>query len=478
MTQTATQLRYVSDWKTRTVARLATYKQSVAQYEGEDAAALLHSIETASQVIEGAYESCDGSKADIDNFYDTTFEQVENVTLAYAKIVDSRQATKAQPRLNVPGGQIEAASTSITYVIHTSQEIDIWERAVCDGRINKNWRNEEQRQARVYELKGESHRVELSLSEADHGLSLADLEKLTLSQDADCVLTMLYICSVLASPSPLPPNRYAGGWIDLDDVMQKIGWYPTKFSKAEAAEKRARLWQYLVYGDRAAVMGERTIPYRDKHTGEVIETAVFSPIWRIHGVKNPLQRTLFNEVPLSVEIVIGKEWERLLTLPNLAQYLPLGELLGNIPPGKVAGDWARCIGLVLAHLWRCKPRETARGTLNPTRRELLTRYTPKTRTVGELLDGDKPRRAVGYWREALGILAEAGFIARSGEATQTTAPTGYNWQDAWLDERVKLTPGPKAEALVIERAEALPPLQPKALPTKKRRGRPPKKTLE
>jgi hypothetical protein len=371
-----------------------------------------------------------------------------------------------------PKELLPKALASPSYVIYTSQEIDIWERAACDGRTGTIWRDESQRQARVYEPKDSNHRIEISLD--DDGLCLGDLKKLTSSQDADTALAMLYVCSVLAPPAPQPLNRYAGGWIDLDDVMEKIGWFRSNPTKAEIAEKRARLWKFLVYGDRATVIGSRTIPYRDKHTGEIIDTALYSPIWRIHGVEKPLQRALFDEVPVAVEIVISKQWERLLTLPQLAQYLPLGELLGSIPPGKVGGDWARCIGLALAHLWRCNPRETAQGIISPTRAELLTRYTPKTRTVEELLNSDKPRRAVEYWREALGILADNGFIARQGKAIKSEVPAGYKWQDAWLNARVNLTPGPKAQPLIVERAQALPPLQPKALPGKKRRGRPPK----
>ena len=373
------------------------------------------------------------------------------------------------------------ALASSAYVIHTSQEIDILERSAADGRIGVIWRNEEQRQSRVYEPKGASHRVELTLNDGDDNLCLADLEKLTFSQDADFALTMLYICSVLAPPSPLPPNLTAVGWIDLDDVMKKIGWYPAKLTKAEAAEKRAKLWRYLVYGDRATVIGSRTIPYRDKRTGEIIDTEVFSPIWRIHSVQRPLQQALFNEapeVPMAVEIVISKQWERLLTLPDLAQYLPLGELLGSIPSGKVAGDWARCIGLSLANLWRRKPIEASQGLILPTRRELLTRYTPKTRTVEELLSSDKPRRAIKYWHEALNILADNGFLDRRGEVTQNTSPEGYNWHDKWLDEPVKLFLGVKAQPLIAERVDSLPPSKPKSLPSKKRRGRPRKKPLE
>ena len=48
-------------------------------------------------------------------------------------------------------------------------------------------------------------------------------------------------------------------------------------------------------------------------------------------------------------------------MPDTAQFLPLGEVLGAIPGGKPAGAWARVIGLALSNFWRRQPRETIRA---------------------------------------------------------------------------------------------------------------------
>jgi hypothetical protein len=385
------------------------------------------------------------------------------------------EARNAKHGFRTPKQLLPDAAIRSDYVIHTGQEIDVLARSACDGRTGKIWRNESQRQALIYEPKGESHRVEITQRQTDPDQSLADLVK---SQDADFVLALLYVVSVLAPPAPMPRNRYAGGWIDLADVMEKIGWYPSKVSKEKAAELRARVWSYLVYGDQAAVIGARTGSYFDKATGETLPTRVESPIWRIMALERPEKQSV-PETPARVELVIGKEWEPLLTSAQLAQYLPSGELLGSIPPNKVAGDWARSVGLALAGLWRRRPREIAAGSIKPTRRELLTKYTPKTRSVEELLGGNDPRRAVGYWRDSLAILVERGFIAPTGEAALSVAqmlkPFGReSWQTDWLDAPVLIAPGPKMQAPVYDRAQALPPLKPKALQGK-RRGRPRKK---
>jgi len=387
-------------------------------------------------------------------------------------------ATGSTPDVKEPDGPAPPALAATTYNFITSQEMDVLYRSACDGRTERHWRSEAQRGARVYEPAGASHRVELRLAEGENSSAMRSIEWLSRAQDADFDFAVLYVCRLLAPPAPLEPNQYAGGWIDLDDVAEKIGWYPAKFSLAEREALRARIWNYIVYGDRAVVLGDRTRTYHDRATGQVLDTSIQSSIWRIHGVEAPLQRALFGEVPRRVELVISKQWEPLLARADLVQYYPLAELLGSIPPNQVAGDWARCMGLALANLWRRKPREVLAGALRPTRFEILTRYTPKTRTPEEVLKSDKPRRAVEYWRDALDILVERGFLEAKGEPARSVqqmlaAHPSYKWAQPWLQETVDLRPGPAMQEAMRARAEALPHLErPKALPSPKKRGRP------
>lgn len=419
---------------------------------------------------------------------ETAQEAVTLESAYYARIGVGEAVPPPQPVLrllvawNTSGdlaAALEDAQSAEGYNLLTSQEVTMLERSACNGKRGKWWRTDAQSRTRIYEERGASHRIELQLTPEDEevDLTVAALDKLTKAQDADFAFSMLYVCSVLAPPAPLPQNLAAIGWIDLDDVMEKIGWNPTKRSLTERDEMRRRIWDYVVYGDRAKVIGQRTIPYYDRNTGEVIETRLESSIWRIMDKERPLQAALFGEVPRRVRLVIGKEWEPLLTAPHLAQYFPLGELLGSIAPNQVAGDWARSIGLVLAGLWRRNPREVQAGIIRPTRRELLTTFTPKTQTVDYYLDSDKPKRAVGYWRDALGKLLELDIIARQGEPTRTVAdmlrPYGREgWQKTWLDEQVTIVPGPKFQPHVQARIIELPPLKPQNL---RKRGRPRKR---
>ena len=370
---------------------------------------------------------------------------------------------------------------AVRYFLHTGQEIDILERSAADGKRGDGWKSESLVGKRVYNPEGASHRVELrenDETETTQGLEkldIAALERLTFAQDADFAFAMLYVASTLAPPAPLPPNLFTGGWIDLDDVMEKIGWYPQKLSAADREAKRALIWNYLCYGNRAVVVGQRNGSYRDPVTGQQISTRIESPIWRIMSIERPVERGLSGPVPRRVQVVISKEWEPMLVSARLAQYLPLAEVVGKIPPNKVAGDWARAIALVLARLWRMKPQEFLAGAFRPTRRELLTHYKPKTKTVGELLEGPHPKRAVSYWRDALGILCEIGFLAREGEAARslgqmTDSLSGYGWQTEWLAGSVELRPGEELARSLSQRAAALP--APKPAPLRKKRGRP------
>lgn len=382
------------------------------------------------------------------------------------------------PEDEPPQGEHEEEQRADGYNIHTGQEVRMLAQSACNGKSGEHWLNNDNRRARVYEERNGSHRVEVELTPEDEeeGRTMATLEALTKAQDADFAFALFYVCRVLAPPAPLARNQAAIGWIDLDDVTEKIGWNPTKRSTAERDEMRARVWNYIVYGDRAKIVGKRTTQYTDRATGEVIETRLESAVWRIMAKERPEQPALFGEVPRRVQLVIGKEWEPLLTSPHLAQYLPLGEILGSIAPNQISGDWARSIGLSLAGLWRRKPREVAAESIRPTRRELLTSYTPKTTGVEELLNSNDPRRAVKYYWQALDKLTELEFLAREGEAARTLtemreALSGYGWGRAWLDEAVTLKPGPKMQEAHRERVEALPPLKPRDL-TAKRRGRP------
>ncbi len=377
------------------------------------------------------------------------------------------------------------------YMIQTSQEVDALMRAACDGRNGQGWETDPQAFTRSHTVPGSRHHVQLALSDNERaqGVPLQVLEDLTFAQDPDFNFALLYISRLLAPPSPLPPKNLASEWVDLDDVLSKIGWNPR--STKERLDMRGRVWRYLLFGARASIVGQRRGTYTDKKTGERIETVIESPAWAVLDKEKPAQPQLFpdlGEAPLRVRLVASEAWTRLTTLPETAQYLPMGELLGAIPGNKPSGAWARTLGLALANFWRRQPRAAIDGALKPTRRELLERYTPKAAPPGEVLgsraSGKNPTRAVEYWHGALMILVECCFLAPEGEAALSLKAMRERlprkeWQELWLDERVELRPGAAMREAVQLCANSLPNPKPRALgtaQTPKKRGRPRKET--
>lgn len=368
---------------------------------------------------------------------------------------------------------------SDAYVMPTSQEWEALQRSAADGKDGRNYCNDGQAPIRIHRVQGQSHYVKLALTDQDldAGLEVMDLERLTDRQDADAIFALLYVSNLLAPTHPLE-SGYAGGWIDLNDIIEKIGWTPRSTKQRE--QMRSQVWDYLSFGARATVIGKRTGRYHDKRTGQEIDTQIEAPLWAIMEREKPIQPSLLPvfDVPLRVEIVLSKRWEALLTDPDTAQFLPMGELLGGIPGSQPSGAWARTIGLALASFWRRHPRETLQQSMRPIRRELLTRFTPKAAVPTDILEGENPTRAIDYWLGALGELATAGFLSRSGEAGRSSfhirqSLPRYHWQEAWLNETVDLRPGPRMEAAVRGCASSLPPLNgPRSLPGPRRPGRP------
>jgi hypothetical protein len=436
-------------------------------------------------------------KANIEAGFLTLREADESPeTLAYIRFMEAYIAERdAQYLALISATTGTGAATSapeiaraLDFFFHTGQEVDALQRAAADGKHLKTWSVNDERGAVIHEPNGCSFRVEL-LPNDDPApgdvVTLAMLETLAKGQDADFAFTLLYIARVLAPPAPLDPNRAAIGWLDLDDIAEKIGYRPSKLSLEKRAEVRAKVWEQIKFGSLARVIGQRSSTYKDPTTGREISTVIDSAPWRIMRTEKPKDEAtglpIPGAAPLRVEVVIGKDWEPLLANAHLTQYLPMAGAIGAIPANQTAGEWARCIALTLARLWRINPRELAAGKLQPTRRELLTRYRPKGAQVETFLESPNPKRALEYWRAALGVLADSGFITRHGEAARTEAQMleklpKYKWGEAWLDERVDLRPGPEMAAALRERVGALPPLKPRALTVPKRKpGRPKKR---
>lgn len=383
----------------------------------------------------------------------------------------ARETKRQEPKLDL--------ITPEEIAIWTSQETDAYTQSASHGLSNANWRNEPTSERRVWERPNYPFRVEIDRKTAldAEPLDWEQLEKLTGDQNTDFALAFFYVASCLSPAPGTNKAKLITGKIDLNDLMLKIGWLAQKPDEATREQLREKIWRYLVYGEEAILIGARSTTYRDPVTKKEISTRMESAAWKIIDRQRPEGKP--SAAPLWVELVIGRQWEAVFSDPRLAQYMPLGELLGAIPPNKVGGDWARAIGLTLAKIWRCKPREAKTETLRISRREILTHFTPKIQTVEQLLSSNDPKRAVTYYREALNILLESGLIAPEGDAAPGVTPSAMGkpygrqgWGEKWLCDACNLRAGPKWAPVVEERADALPPKKPRNLAANAKRRKP------
>lgn len=372
------------------------------------------------------------------------------------------------------------ATTVAQWALQTGQEFDELSRAICDGKTMRYFSVDANAGTLIHAIPKATHQTLLSLTDDEMaaGLDVDYLQKLTQSQDADGMLAAAYIIGGLVPQQPLPARAYAGGWIDLDDVIKKIGWKPR--NTAHRRELHKRLWELVKFGERAQLIGKRNKGYKDLTTGKFYDTEIRSTVWRVLKTETPDPK-LFSalNVPVRVELVVSQEMTKFLQNPHLQQYLQGADILGAIPSGKAGGAWARSIGAALMHLWRLKPNETLSGEIKPTRRGLLDHYPAAVSPYIEVLESDKPYRAIKYWCDAMQILATEGFIERAGEAVNTAKEMKaklprYDWQDVWLNERIIIIPGKKKGmfANVEERAKAaLPTTRPRNLRAKSQKPR-------
>lgn len=338
------------------------------------------------------------------------------------------------------------ATQSEKYAIHTSQEWRALDFAVADGTTGAHYTNDAQAMARIHQRPGETFSVRLDLlpDERRAGLTESDLEDLTASLNADAIFIIAYVAQCLSPVEALPANALASAWLDLDDIAGRIGLDAR--SSIQRENNRRYVWNVLRFASRVSVVGERTIPYFDKTTKDVIPTRLHTPPFSLISQQLPMQSLLRGnaDVPLRVQLVSSQAWTRLTNAPDTAQYLPCAELLSGIPSRQPSGSWARVIGIALAHFWRRNSHNALSGSRLPTRRQLLDMFPASQSHYLDVLAGKNPRRVSEYWHKALRLLVEYEFISDMGEArVRQSALPRQGWQRGWLDESVELRPGPQ-----------------------------------
>ena len=339
------------------------------------------------------------------------------------------------------------------FPVHTGEEWTAFMQAAADGKTMAHFVGNDQSGILRHQRPNAAFFTETTLLEeerrAGHGIEL--LQNAAAQLDIDDGLAWLYISHLLAPPSPLAPNAYAGGWIDLDDVARKtMGGYA--HTPQEMEERRAKVWQAIRYGARAHIGGKRSVPYFDKNSGQEIETEIYTSPWQILSRQKIAQLPLFahgeEEAPLRVELVASREWTALTTDASTAQYLPFGEILGALPAKQVGGAWARVLGLAYINWCRRRVGQALEGEKLPARREMLDAFPSKVGPYRAILESKDPRRALGYWQTAEILLRDAEIIET--EANLYEPPSRKNWQEAWLDGSPDWKPGALLKPILEE----------------------------
>ena len=360
------------------------------------------------------------------------------------------------------------------YPVQTSQEWLSLLHTASDGHYQRHFTSDENRGVLRHQRPNAPFFTETVLSDeerrASFGLEL--LRQAAQSLDLDDGFIWLYVSDLIAPTGTLAKGNYAGGWIDLDDVARRtLGGYAP--NPAEAEKRRRKVWHAIRYGARAVVGGERTVPYFDKTTSKTIDTRIHTTPWQIVSKQQPVLASLFTHeeeaVPVRVELVASREWTALTTSSDTAQFLPMGEMLGAIPPNQPSGAWARSLGLAYFHWCRLHLHRALKGQVPPSRRELLDQFPSKTTGYESLMSSDDPGRALKYWKGAEDYLREAGFIEAAEASVKPASRKG--WKDAWLVESPEWKPGPQLRPILEALAANLFTPSPRSLRTFKGRKR-------
>jgi|GEM_PF-4149929 len=265
--------------------------------------------------------------------------------------------------------------------------------------------------------------------------------------------------------------------LELDDFIKLLGLDPR--SSEERNKHRTLLWESLKLFSQTSAVGELRGTYRDGN-GNQVKRIEESPIIAITGKQYPAEMRLDrSETPIAVSFVPGNFLRR--NRSDRKMLASLGDLrqLAAIPSGKVAGRWARTIGLALLQYWRegaadadmKRVGEDSHLTFLPkpiTRRRLFERMRPDPDPF-EILKSNDPSRARKYWDEAIEMLRLQKSV-QCVSKTQSILPR-KGWQDAWLDEALDLRPHHKNVAAIV----GVQSVADGAKAWRKKRGRPKKK---
>jgi hypothetical protein len=269
-------------------------------------------------------------------------------------------------------------------------------------------------------------------------------------------------CTQLAARRP-------GEAIDFDEILHELGHKrPPGRVDPEAYARTAKQQAFgrILLGTQAAAVGELRGVSDDELAGH--------EAWALYAVDHvsfaadgtPVTITF---APAGLSRLIARDPTSLQYLGNVRDLLAM--------PDTTPGRWAMSILFALRLHWRLNVRratqhlntggERAALEFAPiSRRKLFAIMRPDPPAPEDMLDGHDPRRALGYFDEAMHLLAGRGhsrspngrrlhvsywrelptrYASDGREPWELTAPGAKprvaEWRDAWLEQRLDIRPG-------------------------------------
>ena len=330
----------------------------------------------------------------------------------------------------------------------TFQEVRAPSLAVIQGPIMDNWRRVEGDIALVHSPKDSRHETRfegrLLLQWWDFELSYETLENLLQNMGPDAAL-MLNLCTHMALKDDREP-------VTLDEMIRALGWNVR--NNAHRVELRRVVWAWATCFSSMSVYGSR-FPhenFKDEMTGKKYkgtDVTTRSPLFWVSQGYAPGQQPKLDgsEPPLFFTVAPGDFLARYRKDARILTYLGNLRKIAAIPGGKAAGAWARAYGFTLHQLWR---EAASKGKSVIVTREELHRHTPSEPYIHELLEGNNPKRAIEYDRDAWVYLYHEGIISNDPKslAFDYDPKKRKGWAEAFLVQSLTVLPGTEIEMQV------------------------------
>lgn len=422
---------------------LARNREAIYRHAEKEQTAILEELDSLEKALKA-----DGLSALIQNDPKEVYQALE--LLADHPSDEVREAAlKTLRALQNAGRGRNLAKLGEVVPVNTYQEVREVKRAIVEAPLGRNWE----------EIPGDAALFHSSPEDAsfqtrfdgkpllqwwDMSLSYSSLRSFLSEMGPDAALC-LDLCLYVAVKDDRVP-------IETDEIIRGLGWDPRT---TEARRKmRRKVWGWVTAFASMSVIGIRPGKperWKDKLTGKTLDLRTRGPLILIGSTSSPEgQLTLDgSDAPIKFTVVPG-DW--LAKFRGNRQVLAsLGNTwkIASIPGGKPSGAWARAYAAVLLQSWREKAAYDS-----PTfTREGLHLACPSEPSLWDVLDGNNPRRAIEYDREAWALLKEAGIIATDPKKLDFTPKhkeKRQGWRTDFLSEELTVRPGPDIEAQVSE----------------------------